>query len=223
MNLKKAAGEKAIEFVQNGMTIGLGTGSTVYWTIKALGQMVREGLSISAVPTSVATAKLMAEFGIPCADIANVDTLDLTIDGADEIGPGLDLIKGGGGALFREKLVAAASRRLIVVADASKVVPVLGKFPLPLEIVPFGWTRTAKLVEGLGIAATLRLTENKAFMTDNGNFILDCACGPIEKPAELHTTLKTLTGVVETGLFFNMRSIAVVAGEKGIEILNPGE
>jgi ribose 5-phosphate isomerase A len=222
MNQKKAAGEKAIEFVRDGMTIGLGTGSTVYWTIKGLGQIVREGLRLTAVPTAAATAKLMNEFGIPHADLAEVETLDLTIDGADEISPELDLIKGGGGALFREKLVAEASRAMIVVADESKLVPVLGKFPLPLEIVPFGWARTARLVEDMGITVKLRMTENKAFITDNGNHILDCACGPIKDPAELHTKLKTLTGVVETGLFFHMPIVAVVAGENGIEILKPG-
>jgi ribose 5-phosphate isomerase A len=219
MNLKQSAGEKAVEFVQDEMIIGLGTGSTVYWTIRRLGALVRDGLKIRAVPTSANTENLCRESGVPLTDFSEVEQLDLTIDGADEISPELDLIKGGGGALLREKLVAAASKRLIIVADESKLVTNLGAFPLPVEVVPFGWQTTARRVENLNLKATMRLSGEKPFITDNGNYILDCVCSKIENPAELHRKLKLLTGVVETGLFTGMANSAVIAGASGIEII----
>jgi ribose 5-phosphate isomerase A len=219
MNLKQSAGEKAVEFVRDGMIIGLGTGSTVYWTIRRLGASVKDGLKIRAVPTSANTENLCRESGIPLTDFSEVGELDLTIDGADEISPNLDLIKGGGGALLREKLVAAASKRLIIVADESKLVTNLGAFRLPVEVVPFGWQTTARRIENLDLKATRRLNEAKPFLTDNGNYILDCACGKIENPAKLHSELKLLTGVVETGLFTKMASTAVIAGASGIKII----
>lgn len=219
VNLKQAAGERAAEYVENGMTIGLGTGSTVYWTIRRLAERVRDGLKIRAIPTSRETENLAAELGISLTSFAEVRELDLTIDGADEISPAFDLIKGGGGALLREKLVAAASRRLIIVADQSKLVSRLGSSPLPVEVAPFGWETVARRVENLGFAAQLRLNEGEPFVTDNGNYILDCVCGTIENPAKLHDDLKLLTGVVETGLFVGMASVVVVAGANGIKII----
>lgn len=222
MNLKRQAGERAADFIRDGMTVGLGTGSTVHWTIVRLGALVREGLTIRAVPTSRQTEKSAAEQKIPLVTFADVRELDLTIDGADEISPRLDLIKGGGGALLREKLVAAASKRLIVVADESKLVPALGSFPLPVEVVPFGWEITARRVENLNLKQSLRMSDGKPFLTDNGNYILDCDCGKIENPAQLHRELKLLTGVVETGLFVGMADAAVVAGSGGIEIIEKG-
>jgi ribose 5-phosphate isomerase A len=220
---KKLAGERAAEFVRDGMTIGLGSGSTIYWTILRLGERVADGLKIHAIPTSKKTENLAVENKIPLVTFAYVDQLDLTIDGADEISPSLDLIKGGGGSLLREKLVAAASKRLIIVADESKLVERLGTFPLPIEVVPFAWETTASRIEGLNIEPGLRLENDKAFVTDNGNYILDCKCGPIDRPEELHQKLKALTGVVETGLFVGMADMAVIAGESGVRILNRPE
>lgn len=219
MNLKQRAGERAAKFVENGMSIGLGTGSTVYWTIRRLGERVKNGLKIRAVPTSKQTEDLIIKCGIPLAGFDSIQELDLTIDGADEISPALDLIKGGGGALLREKLVAAVSQRLIIVADDGKLVEFLGAFHLPVEIVPFAWETTVRRIEKLGCKVNLRQSEEKTFITDNGNYILDCAFRIIENPSELHRKLKLLTGVIETGLFIGMASAAVVASEKGVEII----
>lgn len=220
---KKLAGEHAAELVQDGMTIGLGSGSTIYWTILRLGELIANGLKIRAISTSKRTEKLAVENKIPLITFADVDQADLTIDGADEISPSLDLIKGGGGALLREKLVAAASKRLIIIADESKCVTTLGAFPLPVEVVPFAWKTTASRIEELNIKPTLRLENDKAFGTDNGNYILDCKCGMIDQPAELHQALKSLTGVVETGLFIGMADTAVIGGTSGVRILNRPE
>lgn len=218
MNLKQIAGERAAEFVQDGMTIGLGSGSTVYWALRRLGAMMEEGLRITGVPTSRKTEKLAAEFGIPLIDLTRNVTLDLTIDGADEIDPDLDLIKGGGGSLLREKLVAAASKSLIIIADESKLVTSLGDSPLPVEIVKCGWETTMGRIAETGARIGLRMDGDGAFVTDNGNYIVDCFYAGIDEPGGLHTRLKLITGVVETGLFVGMADIAIIAGEKGVEI-----
>ncbi|MBA2338892.1 MAG: ribose-5-phosphate isomerase RpiA [Pyrinomonadaceae bacterium] len=221
MDAKQRAGEKAVEFVEDGMNVGLGTGSTVYWTIMRLGSMVKQGLNIRAVPTSRRTEKLAREQDITLVGFNEIEELDLTIDGADEINPSLDLTKGGGGALLREKLVAAASKRLIIVADESKRVAALGRFPLPVEVVPFAWQVTARrLAEDLSCTPTLRLdAAEQPYVTDNGNYILDCACGEINDPASLHRALKLLAGVIETGLFIGMADIAIIASESGVEVI----
>ncbi len=219
MNLKQTAGERAAEFVENGMTIGLGTGSTVYWTIRQIGLQIEKGLQIRAVPTSEATARLAAELNIPLIDFASTAKLDLTIDGADEINPAFDLIKGGGGALLREKLVAAASKKLIIVADESKLVADLGAFPLPIEVVKFAWETTARRLEEIGLKSVLRKKENEVFVTDNGNYILDCGGGKIVEPATLHQQIKLLTGVVETGIFPAMADMLIIASENGVRIM----
>lgn len=218
-NLKQIAGEKAAEFVRSGMTLGLGSGSTVYWAFRQIGAMVKQGLNVRGVPTSEKTEELANEFGIPLMEIGAAGKLDLTIDGADEIDRDLNLIKGGGGALFREKLVAAASRKLIIVADESKLVDTLGAFPLPVEIVQFGWETTRDRIARAGLKTVLRMDGEKAFVTDNGNFILDCHCERIGDAAGLHSELKSILGVVETGLFMGMADMAVVAGEGGIEMI----
>jgi ribose 5-phosphate isomerase A len=221
MDLKRIAGERAADYVENGMRIGLGSGSTVYWTIRRLGALVRGGLEIAAVPTSERTAALMREDGIPFAE--GTAALDLAIDGADEIDPALALVKGAGGALLREKLVAVMARRLIVVADESKLVGALGARPLPVEIVPYLWETTAARVEKLGGRPVLRRADSKTFVTDNGNYILDCAFGALDDPAALDRRLKLATGVVETGLFVGLAAAAIVAGAGGVEIIEREE
>ncbi|MCZ8511056.1 ribose-5-phosphate isomerase RpiA [Paenibacillus filicis] len=215
MNAKKIAGEKAADYVKDGMTVGLGTGSTVYWTILKLGERVKQGLELRGVPTSERTRQLAEQLGIPLVPLAEAEPLDLTIDGADEISDELDLIKGGGGALFREKMVALASKRLLIVADESKRVQRLGAFPLPVEVVPFAWEVTARRIERLGCHPRLRLADKGTFLTDNGNFILDCDCGLIAEPAVLNRKLKELTGVVDTGLFIGMADTVIIGASEG--------
>jgi ribose 5-phosphate isomerase A len=223
MDAKRRAGERAVEYVEDGMTVGLGTGSTAYWMVERLGERVREGLRVRCVPTSRRTEEQARRLGLPLVGLGEVLELDIAIDGADEIGPGLALIKGGGGALLREKLVASAARRFVVVADASKRVEVLGRFPLPVEVVPFAWELTARRVGAVvSVEPALRRDERgEPYVTDNGNLILDCRCGEIVDPARTERELKALTGVVECGLFVGMAESAVVATDEGVEIVLP--
>jgi ribose 5-phosphate isomerase A len=216
---KQQAGERAAAFVESGMVVGLGTGSTVYWTIRSLGELVRGGLSIRAVPTSRQTEALAVDVGIPLTSFDEVSELDLTIDGADEVGPELNLVKGGGGALLREKLVASASKRLVIVVDSLKLVPILGAFPLPVEIVPFAHEVTLRRLQAVGCEPRLRLADGKPFVTDNGNFVADCRFGTIPEPVATHREIKLLTGVVETGLFVGMTEIVVVGTPSGVDLL----
>lgn len=221
MDLKQIAGEYATTFVKDGMKIGLGTGSTAYWTIQKLGQRVKEGLSIQAVPTSKETEALAQQLNIPLISLNDVQSLDLTIDGADEIDSNLQLIKGGGGALLREKIVASSSKELIIIVDESKVVTRLGTFPLPIEIIPFAWKQTESKIQSLGCQTTLRLKNNETFITDNNNMIIDCIFpNHIPTPSDLHKRLKMITGVVETGLFVNMTSKAIIGTKNGIQELS---
>jgi ribose 5-phosphate isomerase A len=211
MNSKKIAAEKAVEFVKDGMTIGLGTGSTAYWAIQSIGEMVRRGLNVKAIPTSTSTEKLAKELNIPMASFSDVGQIDLTIDGADEIDKDKNLVKGGGGALLREKIVAYNSKQFIVIADESKLVATLGKFPLPIEIVPFGATLTlARLTQRC--RAEIRKEHEKLFVTDNGNYIVDCYFGSINDPKSLDTELKAIAGVLETGIFFKDKVDKVIVG-----------
>ncbi|HDX9628604.1 TPA: ribose 5-phosphate isomerase A [Bacillus cereus] len=220
MNLKQLAGDYAANFVKDGMTVGLGTGSTVYWTIQKLGKRVKEGLSFQAVPTSKETEALAKQLSIPLISLNEIDILDLTIDGADEIDSNLQLIKGGGGALLREKIVATSSKELIIIADESKLVTHLGTFPLPVEIIPFSWKQTESKIQSLGCQTTLRLKNNETFITDNNNMIVDCIFpNHILTPSDLHKQLKMITGVVETGLFVNMTSKAIIGTKNGIKEL----
>lgn len=220
---KRAAAEAAAALVEDGMAVGLGTGSTAAHLVSILGDRVRQGLRIVAIPTSEAT-RLQAEAeGIRLVDFAECPRLDLTIDGADEIALGsLALIKGGGGALLREKIVASASTRMIVISDASKLVERLGAFPLPVEIVPFGWEATFSRLIDCVPAAKLRLgADGMPFVTDGGHYIVDCAMGEIGDAATLERDLDTIVGVVETGLFVGLAKEAYVADAAGVRRVLP--
>jgi ribose 5-phosphate isomerase A len=221
---KREAAAGALEFVRPGMRLGLGTGSTAKHFVALLGERVRAGLDVIAVPTSEATRAQAEDLGIPLTTLDETPELDLAVDGADEIGPGLALIKGGGGALLREKIVAAASARMVVIADHAKVVETLGAFPLPIEVVPFGLAATRAAVEkavgaGAGAVTLRRGRDGLAFVTDGGHFILDAALGRIADPASLATRLAAIPGVVEHGLFIGLAHAAVIAGPQGRRIL----
>lgn len=215
---KMHVGEKAVTYIKDGMTVGLGSGSTVNWMLKKLGERVQEGLTMKGIPTSTKTEKLAKAYGIPLTSFAEIDRIDLAIDGADEVDENLNLIKGGGGSLLREKIVDARAKQLLIIVDESKQVTRLGKFPLPIEVVPFGWEMVAKEIANLGGKPQLRKLGNDIFVSDNGNYILDCAFNEIDRPGQLHNQLKALTGVVETGLFINMADQVITATEKGIKI-----
>ncbi|WP_147614476.1 ribose-5-phosphate isomerase RpiA [Paenibacillus odorifer] len=215
MNVKQLAAEKAVEFVKDGMKIGLGTGSTAYWAINKLGERVSEGLKITAVATSRASEEQARELGIPIVAFGDIDSLDLTIDGADELDSSLQLIKGGGGALLREKIVASNSTRMIVIADESKVVNTLGKFPLPVEIVPFAWEWTVAELANLGCNPELRRSGEELYKTDNGNYIADCRFEAIESAPKLALAIQNIPGVVEHGLFIGIAAMAIVGKKDG--------
>jgi ribose 5-phosphate isomerase A len=203
MNPKKAAAEKAVENITQGMVVGLGTGSTAFWAIQKIGERVKAGLEIKAVATSTQSETLARELGIPMIAFSEIKSIDLTIDGADEIDSHGNLIKGGGGALLREKIVAHNSKALHIVADHSKKVDSLGKFLLPVEIFPFGYELTLKNLQRQARSVTMRKTGDKFFVTDNGNFIADGDFFPINDPASLDLKLKSIPGVAETGLFLH--------------------
>jgi ribose 5-phosphate isomerase A len=221
---KRAAGEAAAQLVESGMVVGLGTGSTAVWFVRALGA---RGLRITCVSTSTTTAELAASLGMTLAELGETKAIDLTVDGADEIGPGLALIKGGGGALLREKLVWEASKRCVVIADAAKSVPALGAFPLPIEVVAFGHKTTALRICDvlaefeIAMMPRLRTRDGAPVRTDNGNLIYDAACGRIEEPAALAAALKSVTGVVEHGLFLDLADQALIGGPAGVTTLEP--
>ena len=221
---KRAAGEAAAQLVESGMTVGLGTGSTAAWFVRAL---AARKLDVVGVATSQATADLAQGLGMKLAELSGGVSIDLTVDGADEIGPGLSLIKGGGAALLREKLVWEASRRCVVIADAAKRVSMLGRFPLPIEVVSFGHQTTALRICDvmaeleIGAAPRLRLKDGQAVRTDNGNLIYDVACGRIAEPALLAQALKSLTGVVDHGLFLDLADQALVGTVEGVTTQEP--
>lgn len=207
------------------MVVGLGTGTTARFVVEGLAERVARGLSIGAIPTSENTAALARDLNIPLTSFAEHRRIDLAIDGADEVARGsLDLIKGGGGALLREKIVAAASDRFIVVVDDEKFVDCLGKrMAVPVEVTPFGWQATAAAIELLGAApVALRVSGDKPFVTDGGNFILDCRFSPLDDPAALERRLNMIVGVVENGLFIGRSSAVVVASPSGVDILTRG-
>jgi ribose 5-phosphate isomerase A len=215
---KKAAAVKAIEWVRDGMVVGLGTGSTAYYAIEMIGKLVKEGYDLVGVPTSKSTEKLATEFGIPLASLDSVDRIDLTVDGADEVDPKLRLIKGMGGALLREKIVASVSTQEIIAVDDSKLVDVLGtKSPLPVEVIPFGHRNAKEAMEKYGCRAQLRGDESP-FVTDSGNYIYDCRFVRIENPEELEKDLNLIPGVVENGLFLGLATRVVIGTEKGVVV-----
>jgi ribose 5-phosphate isomerase A len=223
---KRAASARAVEFVRPGMRVGLGTGSTAKHFVELLAERVRAGLDVIAVPTSEATRSDAERLGIRLTTLEETPQLDLTVDGADEVGPDLSLIKGGGGALLREKIVASASARMVVIADDSKWVPVLGRFALPIEVVPFGLAATQRAIEGAAAAAgcpgPLRLRRGKdghAFVTDGGHWILDAAFERIADPKSLADRLDGITGVVEHGLFIGLAHAVVLAGGGGVRVV----
>lgn len=220
---KEAAGYAAAELIQHGMVVGLGTGSTATFFIKRLVERCREGLKIQAVATSVKSMLLAAEGGIPLLEINSLTSLDVDIDGADEIDPKKRMIKGGGGALVREKIVASMSREMIVVIDRSKLVNDLGKFPLPVEIISFGYRATVNHLERLGYRGVLRQTSDKVlYTTDNGNFIYDIHFnGPIAHPEKEDAAIRAIPGVVDTGFFFHLAGRVIVGNDDGsVEILS---
>jgi ribose 5-phosphate isomerase A len=220
-HLKRAAAERAVGFVESGMVVGLGTGTTAAFVAECLAERVARGLSVVAIPTSEHAANLARQLGIPLASFAEHRRIDLAIDGADEVERGsLDLIKGRGGALLREKIVAAASERFVVVVDDEKLVDRLGaEAPVPVEVARFGWQATAAALAQLGAEPELRQGEAGPFVTDGGNFILDCHFGPIATPAETERAINLTVGVVENGLFIGRSSAVVVASEAGIDIM----
>ena len=224
---KFVAAKRAVDYVEDGMRIGLGTGSTAAWMVRCLGELVRdEGIKVTGVATSTRTADLARQVGVPISTLDEVKWLDLTIDGADEYDPQLNLIKGGGGALLQEKIVATASDQMIVIADASKEAETLGAFPLPIEVIPLGWHTTKALVEEmlgnldvLGNTTSLRLNHDTPFRTDEGNFILDLHLRHIPNPQQLSLVLNQVPGVVENGLFLDICDVVVIGkGDGSVEV-----
>ena len=222
--LKQEAAEAAAELIEDGMVIGLGSGTTAKLVVDAIGKRVKNGLRLTGVSTSEKTAAQARELGVPLATLAEYPQLDLAIDGADEVELGtLNLIKGGGGNLLREKLVAIASARFAIIVDERKLVDKLGSsFSLPVEVVPFGWQSTEGRLKKLGANPKLRMQSGgDVFLTDGGHYILDCAFGPIGSPSDLAAKLDSVVGVVEHGLFIGMTSMVVVGQPGGIQILRP--
>lgn len=220
LELKKLAGYRAVDFVESGMVVGLGTGSTAIWAVRRIAEKLRNGelRQIIGVPTSIVTEQEARSLGIPLATLDEQPAIDITIDGADEVDPALDVIKGGGGALLREKLVAQASRRMLVIVDESKLSAQLGtKFYVPVEVVTFGWESQARFLQTLGAVVKLRVKEGNPFVTDQGNYILDCTFGPIANATQLAQQLKQRTGIVDSGLFIGLVTDLIVAKADGVE------
>jgi ribose 5-phosphate isomerase A len=224
--MKRQAAARALEQVRDGMKLGLGTGSTARHFVELLGERVRAGLKVVGVPTSEATRADAVRCGVALTTLDDVDRLDLTVDGADEIDPAFNLIKGGGGALLREKIVAAASDRMIVIADESKWVANLGRFPLPVEVIPFGLAATRRAINAAfaqtGVSGQMVIRKGKdghVFVTDGGHWIVDAHLGRINDPSRLAFLLSVIPGVVEHGLFIGLATTAVLAGAQGIRVV----
>ncbi len=216
---KRAAGEAAVASIHDGARVGLGTGSTVYYFLLALGRRVKDGLRVHGVPTSGETAALAGQLGIPLLPENEEWALDVAVDGADQVDPGLHAIKGGGGALLREKIVAASARAFIALVDHTKCVPALGKpMPVPVEVTPFGWPNSARLLRDFGGAPTIRHTQGAVFQTDGGNYILDLPVEAIDDPVQLEARLNQIPGVVENGIFANRISTVIIGSPDGVQI-----
>ena len=214
---KELAAQRSLEFIQDGMVVGMGSGTTATHFIKLLGERVKQGMKVRGISSSRASEELARSLGIPVIDFHETTEIDVTIDGADESTHKLDLIKGGGGALLREKIVASASKRFVVVADSRKLVDRLGKFPLPVEVITMASPLVAKKLEALGVRPTVRRnTSGGEYITDEGNLILDCACGEIEDPHKLAAEIRQIIGVVEHGLFLGMADIALIASDTDV-------
>ncbi|NJL93396.1 MAG: ribose-5-phosphate isomerase RpiA [Anaerolineae bacterium] len=222
---QQAAEHAVLTFVRSGMVVGLGTGSTSLFAIRKLGARIQAGSlqDVVGIPSSSESAELARQAGIPLATLENHPQIDLTIDGADEMDPALNLIKGGGGALLREKMLIQASQQFVVIADASKQSSALGShWPIPLEVIPFGWTSQVHFLEGLGGQPQQRMgADGTPYRTDQGNYILDCAFGPLEDPAKLARLLEARAGIVEHGLFLGLATCAIVAGPAGVQQIDP--
>lgn len=218
MNAKQLSAEHAVQFVKDGMTVGLGTGSTSAFAIEAIGRKVKEGLSLKAVASSVRSEELAREAGITLIPFAKVSTIDIYIDGADEVDKDLNLIKGGGAALLREKILAFNSKEFLVIVDSTKLVEYLGKFLLPVEIVPFAMELTLKQIQKTGCTTSIRMNDGKPHITDNGNLIIDCDFKKIEEVGQLHHFLNNIPGVVENGLFLNKLVSKVISGDESGEV-----
>ena len=224
---KEAVGEAALQYVKDGMKVGLGTGSTAAFFVKAIAREVKAGKKLTLVSTSVQTTQLAQSLGLTILDINDVGTLDVCVDGADEIGEGLALIKGGGGALLREKLIWEQAKTCVVIADAGKHVGTLGKFPLPVEVEPFAYKGTVNRIGDvlqefdIAMMPVMRKRDGQPFLTDGGNLIFDIACGRIEEPAALANALKSLTGVVDHGLFLDLAEVALLGTEAGVKTIYP--
>ena len=214
---KRTAARQALEFAEDGMLLGLGSGSTSRMFIEELGERVKQGLRVRGIATSTASQQLAESLSIPITNFDESPVLDLAVDGADEVGPGLALIKGGGGALLREKIVASAARRFIVIADSSKLVDPLGRFPLPVEVIQMALPIVTRKLAAFGVNPKLRhRPDGSRYITDEGNYILDCACGEIANPAKTAAEIRGIAGVVEHGLFLGMASLALIASDQGV-------
>jgi ribose 5-phosphate isomerase A len=223
MNAKKLAADKAVEYIKEGMTVGLGTGTTAFFAIQKIGEMVQQGLHIQAVASSLASTELAMKAGIPMVGMTEISGINVTIDGADEVDAYCNLIKGGGGALTREKILAFNSRQLVIIVDETKLSQTLGRFPVAVELVPFGYNLALTHLEALGCKATIRQNENGFFKTDNGNWVADCQFPIINHPEKLNTDINTIPGVIESGLFSHQLVHSVIVGyeDGSVKVLQP--
>ena len=214
--IKRLVGREAVSLVKQDMTIGIGSGSTVLYFIEALGEKVRNGFTCKGVPTSLQTLSLAHQHGITMLELNDVDHIDIDVDGADEIDEKFQLIKGGGGALLQEKMVAAASGQVIIIADSAKLKSQLGTFPLPVEVIPYGWKKVQQQIkQNWSVDSSLRMKNNQPLLTDHGHYILDCHFKNIPGPSELNNVLSLMPGVVETGLFINLCDVAIIGYPDG--------
>jgi ribose 5-phosphate isomerase A len=220
LNEKKLVGETAVDYVKEGMVLGLGTGSTVFYTIAKLGSLVQQGFSIKGVPSSIKTEKLALEVGIPLVPFNQIKQIDLAIDGVDEVDLNLNLIKGGGGALLREKIIAKAAKSFIIVADSRKIVNKLGSFPLPVEVVPFGLRMTMKSIQDLGLSPEIRQINGFLYKTDNGNYIVDCKLPEKINLEDLEQNLNLIPGVVDNGLFIGIADTVITLNKEKNIVIN---